>query len=156
MIIIEMKEDRFVSIENTRISAELTKQNIKPSHQRIEILIYLISNRNHPTADRIYVDLKTGMPTLSKSTVYNTLKAFVNAGLIHEITIDDNETRFEYQEKSHGHFKCGDCSRIYDFDIDIERFPQTGLDDFQIDDKGVYFTGICKDCLKNKNKIEGG
>jgi Fe2+ or Zn2+ uptake regulation protein len=137
-------------LKNIDFSKELIKRNIKPSHQRIQILEYLSSEKNHPTADQIFNDLKIDMPTLSKATVYNTIKAFVQARLVREITIEDNEVRFDFQISDHGHFKCENCGIIYDFDIVIDNLTSADLKEFQINDKNVYFKGICKQCLKEK------
>ena len=51
----------------------LLKYSIKPSMQRIAIMEYLMEHRTHPSADEIYTALSPSMPTLSKTTVYNTL-----------------------------------------------------------------------------------
>ena len=58
----------------------LSNHNIKPSLQRIAVYSYLIEKKNHPTVDMIYSDLHPTMPTLSKTTVYNTLKLFIENG----------------------------------------------------------------------------
>lgn len=128
----------------------LSRHNIKPSYQRIKIYEYLSSHFIHPTVDCIFEDLKDEIPTLSKSTVYNTLKTFVKANLIREINIENLEIRYEFNTKDHGHFKCNNCGNIYDFNIDTEVFLTKELEKFQIDDKNVYFKGLCKNCT---NKI---
>ena len=55
----------------------LKEHNIKPSYQRMKIFQYLLDNHNHPTVDTIYKALCTEIPTLSKTTVYNTLNLFI-------------------------------------------------------------------------------
>ena len=62
-------------IEN--IGEYLKAHEIKPSYQRIKIFQYLVENKNHPTVDMIYKALCTEIPTLSKTTVYNTLNLFI-------------------------------------------------------------------------------
>ena len=52
----------------------LLSHNVKPSAQRIAIMKYLLEHRAHPTVDRIYTELLPAMPTLSRTTVYNTLR----------------------------------------------------------------------------------
>ena len=138
-----------MNLKTKNLSEELINSNIKPSHQRIKILEYLDACQSHPTVDQIFNDLQKEMPTLSKSTVYNTLNAFVHAQLVREITIEDNEVRYELQIKNHGHFKCEACDTIYDFNIDIDSVTTDGLKEFKINDKSVYFKGICKRCLKD-------
>ena len=58
----------------------LLEHNIKPSMQRIAIMEYLMEHPIHPSADDIYTALSPSMPTLSKTTVYNTLKLFSEQG----------------------------------------------------------------------------
>ena len=55
----------------------LISYNIKPSVQRIAIMDYLLAHKTHPSIDEIYLALCKDIPTLSKTTVYNTLKLFV-------------------------------------------------------------------------------
>lgn len=131
------------------LADELKKKKVHPSQQRIQILGYLADHQTHPTVDRIFHDLKDEMPTLSKATVYNTIKTFVRAGLAREITIEENEVRYDVNVSDHGHFKCETCGKIYDFEIDLASLPTAGLTGFQINDRNVYYKGICKNCLLN-------
>ena len=55
----------------------LLERDIKPSVQRIAVMTYLLEHRTHPTVDEIYLELQDKIPTLSKTTIYNTLKLFV-------------------------------------------------------------------------------
>lgn len=130
------------------LTDELLKKNIRPSQQRLKILEYFYLNKNHPTVEDIYSVLKPQMPTLTKATIYNTLKVFVKNKLVEEVLIEGNEVRYDLISNSHGHFKCFECGKIYDFKIDIDGLAVSGLNDFQINDKSVYFNGVCPDCLK--------
>jgi len=133
-------------IEN--FATTLTEKDMKPSYQRIKILQYLISKRNHPTVDKIFNDLIKEIPTLSKATVYNTLDLFKKKNLARVVTIEDNETRFDAKVVNHGHFKCESCGSIYDFEINIDSFSTDLLEHFKINEKNVYFKGICPGCLE--------
>ena len=57
--------------------------------QRIAIMQYLMEHPIHPSADDIYTALSPSMPTLSKTTVYNTLKLFSEQGAAQMLTIDE-------------------------------------------------------------------
>ena len=127
----------------------LVEKNIKPSYQRIKILEYLITKRNHPTVDKIFNDLIKEIPTLSKATVYNTLDLFKKANLAIVVTIENNETRYDAKVASHGHFKCENCGNIYDFNVNIDNLPVDSLEHFKINEKNVYFKGVCPKCLSN-------
>jgi Fur family peroxide stress response transcriptional regulator len=75
------------------------------------------------------------------------LRVLVQAGLVRVITIEDNETRYDIDVRDHGHFKCESCGKIYDFNIDMNSLIVKDLNNFKIDDKNVYFKGICPQCL---------
>lgn len=134
-----------MNIEN--IGEYLKSHSIKPSYQRIKIFEYLLNNRTHPTVDEIYQALVKEIPTLSKTTVYNTLNLFVNESIALLITIEENETRYDADTSIHGHFKCEKCGQVYDFDADVTNLVIGELDDFQINQQHIYFKGICKNCL---------
>lgn len=130
------------------LSKELKNKNIRLSHQRLKVLEYVANHRCHPTVEQIYNDLHKEIPTLSKTTVYNTLNTLIEAGLVKLITIEDNETRYDIITDNHGHFKCESCGAIYDFEINIDSFDSEDLNGFKINNKDVYFKGICSKCIE--------
>ena len=129
---------------------ELKKRNIRPSYQRLKILEYLMKERYHPTVEEIYFSLLKTIPTLSKSTIYNTLNLFIEKKLLKEVTIENSETRYDIILANHGHFKCDKCGEIVDFKINIDDFIAEDLNDYKIREKDVTFKGICPKCLKGK------
>lgn len=134
------------------ISEYLLKNHIKPSYARIKILEYLVVKDTHPTVEEIYRALINEIPTLSKTTVYNTLKLFMEADIARIITIEENEARYDADIGNHGHFKCNECGKIYDFRIETDEIGVGELKNFKISEKSVYYKGICQECLLNKNK----
>ena len=123
----------------------LTEKSVKPSHIRIKVLEYLDKNRVHPTADEIYEGLEKEIPTLSKTSVYNTVKLFRQAGLIAELTIEEDKLRYDFNTAFHGHFKCERCGKVYDVpEVDTEN---KNLEGFLVKEKNVYYSGVCKGCL---------
>lgn len=133
-------------MKTTDIGAFLKSKGIKPSYQRMKIYEYLLNNRTHPTVDIIYKALAPEIPTLSKTTVYNTLNLFIENGIVNLIVIEENETRYDVDISIHGHFKCENCGKIYDLDIDSSAFGIEKLDNFQVTEQHIYFKGICKEC----------
>ncbi len=124
----------------------LKTNGIKPSYQRIKIYEYLMQNKDHPTVESIYNALNGQIPTLSKTTVYNTLKIFIDKGIAMAITIDDTEVRFDAFVETHGHFKCQHCHEVYDFNVNFEGAVGDQLADFEILEQQMFFYGICKNC----------
>ena len=116
----------------------LQNHNIKPSVQRIAIMNYLIEHRTHPTVDEIYTALSPSIPTLSKTTVYNTLKLLSEQGAAQTLTIDERNTCYDADTSPHGHFLCKRCGKIYD------------MDGHDVQEIHYYYKGICKHCIEEE------
>lgn len=144
-----------MSIKNetkTKLLTEvLTEKGIRPSFQRLKVLDYLHKHMVHPTADQIYTALHDEIPSLSKMTIYNTVKVLEEAGLINSLLID-NETRYDAHLDDHGHFHCSVCGQIVNFEINTCDVPIRGLNNYIITTRDVIFKGVCPSCLKNRTK----
>lgn len=68
---------------------------IRPSLQRIEIMRYLLTHPTHPTIDEIFMELKKRIPTVSRTTIYNTLRMFSEKGGALMITIDEHHVCYD-------------------------------------------------------------
>lgn len=123
----------------------LLDNGIRPSITRIKILEYLRSVCTHPTVDDVYVKLHPGLPTLSRTTVYNTLKLLAEKGIVKALTIDDTHIRYDGCTDFHGHFMCSECGKVYDFAV--SEGTESGLDGFEVSTKEVFYSGKCKNCL---------
>lgn len=136
---------------NNNLKEALLKHGISPSYHRLKIYEYLWENRTHPTADEIYNAIIKQIPTLSKTTIYNTLKTLGEKGLVSSITIEDNEVRYDADIRFHGHFKCTVCGALYDIDpeyiaADKKNTIAKKIQGHLITEKQVYYKGICKKC----------
>ncbi len=129
-----------------QISNKLIKNEIRPSLARTQIYKYLIEKRNHPTVDTIYLAMHNQLSTLSKTTVYNTLKLFVDKGIVWTLGIEDNELRYDADISSHGHFKCVKCNGVFDFEMDVNSIQKSGLKGFEAEDYHLYIKGTCRLC----------
>jgi Fur family peroxide stress response transcriptional regulator len=128
---------------------ELINAGIRPSVQRLAIFEYVRNSCQHPTAEVVYEALRDELGSLSLTTVYNTLKLFVDAGLIMMLTIDDTFRCFDGNCCAHAHFRCNECGRIVDFDMKKDFASLVdGLDGYRITDAQLYFKGYCPECLK--------
>lgn len=128
----------------------LQTYNIKPSVQRIAIMDYLLTHKTHPNVEEIYTALSPAIPTLSKTTVYNTLKLFTaqNAALL--LTIDEKNVCFDGDTAPHAHFLCKCCNKIYDLPLlqaDKELIDME-VGGHIINEVHSYYRGICKNCLE--------
>ncbi|BAT71516.1 Fur family transcriptional regulator, peroxide stress response regulator [Thermosulfidibacter takaii ABI70S6] len=124
----------------------LKDKGIQPSFHRIHILKYLLENKSHPTVDEIFQKLSGEIPTLSKTTVYNTLNLFAEKGLVEVLTIDEREARFDVIVKPHAHFKCLKCGAIYDFwEVDV-KIKDKEFEKFTTKSMHLYVKGYCPNC----------
>ena len=127
---------------------------IKPSVQRIAIMDYLMTHRTHPAIDEIYLALCEEIPTLSKTTVYNTLKLFVEHGAAQMLTIDERNTCYDADIQLHAHFLCKKCGKIFDLPASIEQTKVSVMDEegFKVEEIHQYFKGYCPSCLMEEAK----
>jgi len=135
-------------MDKGQIGRYLKEKGLMPSVQRIEVYFYLLGNKMHPTADIIFREISEIIPSLSKTTVYNTLKLFVEKGLVSELRTDKSEARYDADVTKHGHFKCRGCLNIYDFEISMNELNNKSLDGFIIEGYQLNVSGLCKECME--------
>ena len=131
-----------------RASEFLKKAGIRQSHQRIAILSYLMKYDTHPSAEDIYDALHHEYPSMSLTTVYNTLKALSDAGAINLLRIENERAHFDFPRNRHAHFRCRYCGRVFDVPMG-ETSPYCG-EGFQVDRVEIYYHGVCSECSKNQ------
>lgn len=136
-------------VTRAELKEELINAGIRPSVQRLAIFEYVKKSCQHPTAEVVYEALRDELGSLSLTTVYNTLKLFVDAGLISMLTIDDTFRCFDGNRSCHAHFRCNVCGKIVDLPMKKELFSLVeGLDGYEITDAQLYLKGVCPECLK--------
>lgn len=124
---------------------EIKRRN---TQQRKVILDILRSTDIHPTADWIYEKAREVIPNISLGTVYRNLKILKEEGLILELN-DGKQSRFDGRIDRHFHFKCTQCSSIYD--IETEEVVQVNIDilnkkGYSVESWDIVFAGICPAC----------
>ena len=132
----------------------LESNGVNPSVQRVAIMQYMLEHFTHPTVDQIYSDLLPSMPTLSKATVYNTLKLFVDKKAVNALFIDERNVRYDAITKLHAHFKCKHCGAISDVPLEETDLPKfRGNADLAPVETQIYFMGICQKCDGNLTHV---
>jgi Fur family transcriptional regulator, iron response regulator len=86
------------------VAEMLRAHDITPTHQRIEIAQVLFEKRWHPSADQILAAANVRYAETSKATVYNTLKLFLDKGLVRELIVDPNKIFYDSNTSVHHHF----------------------------------------------------
>ena len=125
------------------------------SRQREEIIKTVQESYDHPTAEEIYLSVKTKDPDVSRSTVYRNLGVLVENNLINKISTLVGPDRYDAVREKHNHAICTKCGKVFDFKYDFEYeklkkmiLKQTGV---EISEKGIALEGICNSCKKLKN-----
>lgn len=126
---------------------KMTEAGIRPSVQRLAVLEYVYSCYIHPTADDVYAALLEQNPMLSRTTVFNCLKLFAEKGMINDIDISSESTRYDYAAVPHAHFMCRKCRRI--FDVPCKMPAMDAASGFDCDSINVFFKGLCNECKNN-------
>lgn len=137
-----------IDAQRMDMATDLMRHGIRPSTQRMRIFEFLTASKDHPTADDVFQALVPEMPSLSKTTVYNTLSLLVRENLARQLSIEDGEARYDGDVSVHGHFRCMRCGAVRDFTVDMESLVTQGLDDCKVQTKDIFFQGICSHCLE--------
>jgi Fur family ferric uptake transcriptional regulator/Fur family peroxide stress response transcriptional regulator len=113
------------------------------------IMEYLMKNPVHPTADTVFNELCPSIPTLSKTTVYNTLRLFQEQGAVLAISIDEKNMRYDGDVSQHAHFMCITCGAIYDFPIrNADLMELIRAKRLTITESHLYYKGYCERCAE--------
>lgn len=127
----------------------LTEHGVKPSVQRIAIMDYLLTHKTHPTADEIFQDLRESIPTLSKTTVYNTVKILAEQQAILALNTGEANVRYDGDISDHAHFFCTECETLHDMKILTK--PQVwSMRNHRIVTTQIYAYGVCEECTLKK------
>lgn len=127
----------------------LRSEGFKLTPQRLSVIRYLIGNTSHPTAAMIYGDLKKKYPSLSFSTVYNTLNMLEKIGEVQSLHLFDDFLNYDPGTDAHHHFVCRHCNSIIDiFPRDAENvaLPEGDISGNRIESAQVVFKGTCRNC----------
>jgi len=117
-------------ITRESVAEMLRAYGITPTHQRIEIALVLFEKRWHPSADQILAAVNVRYAETSKATVYNTLKLFLDKGMVRELIVDPNKVFYDSNTSVHHHFydlASGEITDISAAGVHIEGLPPLPL-----------------------------
>lgn len=128
----------------------LRRFGIRPSHQRLTVLTYLLEHRDHSSADEIYEALHHLQPVISRTTVFNTLRLFNETGVVQTLSIGTNPQAYDADLTPHAHFYCRRCHSISDIPVEMadwQRLRQYSGP--HVAEMQVIFHGICPRCSRH-------
>ena len=143
-------------MKEENIEVLFRKNGYRVTPQRLAISKLILSSRNHPNVDEIYDKISKQFPTISLSTVYQTLNVLKLLGKIFEIKNSDKGSRFETNLEPHVNIICLKCGLIEDYSSPlIKNFLKNLKKELEFEPDGfnleIYRT--CDSCKeKNKNK----
>ncbi|MGB9744816.1 MAG: Fur family transcriptional regulator [Desulfurella sp.] len=138
-------------IDYAYLESILNKKNLKVTPQRLHILSF-IKQFGHMDIDELYLQIKKNYPYMSLATIYKNISVMVENGILNEIKIAQQKTKYELLADFHAHFICTNCKKIEDLDIDISCILK-GFDQASVQSVQLQIYGICNACQKKKNLI---
>ena len=127
---------------------------LKRSKQRDMIMNFLISRKDHPTADVVYMNVRKENPNISLGTVYRNLTLLSDLGEIQRLRVGDGVDHFDADTSPHYHFVCSDCGSVIDLEMDdINSITEVAAAHFKgrIAGHVTYFHGTCENCMETNN-----
>ncbi|WP_367115737.1 iron response transcriptional regulator IrrA [Tabrizicola sp.] len=115
---------------STDRSAEWLKMGgLRPTRQRLALAELLVGDgmNRHVTAESLYALSADAGEKVSLATVYNTLRAFCDAGLMNEVVVDGSKSYFDTRTDDHPHFYWEDSHSLTDApaeELEIAQLPQ--------------------------------
>lgn len=101
---------------------------LRPTRQRVALASLLVGDGcdRHVTAESLFGAAQDADASVSLATVYNTLRAFCDAGLLSEITVDGSRSYFDTRLDDHPHFYWENTAELTDApkdQLEISRLP---------------------------------
>ncbi|MBL8733674.1 MAG: transcriptional repressor [Planctomycetes bacterium] len=100
--------------DHVQIAARLEHAGLRPSAQRVAIASYVLATEDHPSADEVWNRVRVDFPMVSRATVYNTLLAFRDAGLLRQLVLAEGCVVYDPKTEPHHHFVDDDTGAIHD------------------------------------------
>jgi Fur family peroxide stress response transcriptional regulator len=133
-----------------RINERLATSGFRFTPQREHVYDVLLQERDHPTAEQVFMRVKKGMADISMATVYNCLDALVKCGLVKQVNLDRGAMRFCPNMHEHCHFYCESCGAVYDIDLTRTK-PEIPMPrGFKATQLELSIRGLCPDCSGRK------
>ena len=118
-----------MNAEATRIGSKwLSSNGLRPTRQRVALASLLVGDGRdrHVTAESLFASAKDHGEQVSLATVYNTLRAFCDAGLMQEVSVDGTRSYFDTNTSDHPHFYWEEDGVLTDApkeQLEIRRLP---------------------------------
>ena len=111
----------------------LERHGVQPTSQRLAVAGVVLHSTEHPSADEVFEAVNAENPTVSRATIYNTLKLFVDKGLCRTLTLREGRIVYDPNMAPHHHLLDEESGRIYDLPWDaVQVTLNTPIDGFDV------------------------
>lgn len=130
------------------------------TRQRKLVYDVLLDERDHPTATEVFIRSKARMSSISLATVYNCLETLSAAGLVKQVNVGRDASRYCPNLAEHAHFVCVKCEKVYDIGLKCNEEVESVWalpEGSRIDHLEVAMKGLCAECNggdKRSGKME--
>ena len=122
---------------------------LKYSRQREAIKSFLMTRKDHPTADVVYENVRKEFPNISLGTVYRNLTLLSDMGELLRLRVGDGIDHFDATTEPHYHFICKKCGSVIDLEMEnLDSINDIAGTNFggRIEGHVAYFYGSCNKC----------
>ena len=123
----------------------LNDNGLKATFQRTQIL-GVIEKSGHINIDKIYEEVTKVHPSLSLATIYKNILLMVEKGVLVEVPIVADKSKYEIKKEEHMHFICEKCGIVADAPINWDLLNQFQQDSFDINRINLSIYGLCGNC----------
>ncbi len=128
---------------------QLRAHGIAVTPQRLAVLGSLQHRVDHPSAEKIYLEVRRQLPAISFNTVYKTLEVFCQKGLAIKVNPLHEVARYDGMTGRHLHLVCRRCHAIVDLpwqpQVQLHLTPEE-LQGFRVEQEALTLWGLCPRC----------
>jgi len=130
----------------------IARSGIRMTPQRRYVYEALMEQQDHPTAQDVFMRVKSKVPSISLATVYNCLETLTESGLIKHVNVDRAPSRYCQNPTPHGHFFCDECGAVADIPLNGRALEKLCIvpGGATVSQCEVTLRGTCPDCTGKK------
>jgi Fe2+ or Zn2+ uptake regulation protein len=134
-------------VTRNALDRTLSRHGVRPSAQRLAVAGYVLATTAHPSAERVFEEVRARIPMISRATVYNTLNLLVRKGLLRQLVLAEGKVVFDPNVEPHHHFIDDGTGAIHDVPWDaldvrkVEALGSVKVREYQVVLRGTWLRG---------------
>lgn len=131
-----------------KLDERLSKSGLRFTTQRRMVYSVLMDERDHPTAEMVFLRAKKQNPDISMATVYNCLDALVKCGMVTQVNLHRTASRYCPNMQEHCHFYCSECGTVHDIRLESAAELVKMPVGFEAQHYDISIDGRCPECAR--------